>query len=500
MGALYSLKLAGGIRFSLTLVNDDFYNIPLGSDVSEEVIYQGRNVLSDGTFDPTTFRYTQKYILSNDNYMIVVHYGEGLEVSTHYFIDIEFFMSDDTRVYSVSHVGAWKDSVTLSFNKVEGGYRMAIMGKGYPNRDGIICGLTTPEIAPIPDEWFTGSEQEDDDESKDPFADDSESGTGGNDGNFDDESDEIPVPPLPEEYAINTGFLTIFRPTSTQIQSLASFMWSTLDIENWRKIFANPMDAIIGLTSYPFNIPSGGTKEIKVGGLSSGVACATAGHQYIEINCGTISVSKYWGAYLDYAPYSNIDLYLPFVGIRTLNMDDVQDCALGVKYHIDILSGSCVAYVTSNGNVIYQFAGQCGEQIPITSGDHNNLISAGINIAGSVIGGIASGGSGALVGASALLSTANAVINNKPNISRSGSISGNVSMLSLLTPYAIITRPSQCAPANQNAFKGYPLFATYTLGKLSGYTEVESIHLEGINATDSEKREIESLLMGGVIL
>ena len=50
-----------------------------------------------------------------------------------------------------------------------------------------------------------------------------------------------------------------------------------------------------------------------------------------------------------------------------------------------------------------------------------------------------------------------------------------------------------------NEFIGYPSLITVQLTELKGYTEVQSIHLENIPATQEELAEIESLLEGGVI-
>lgn len=72
--------------------------------------------------------------------------------------------------------------------------------------------------------------------------------------------------------------------------------------------------------------------------------------------------------------------------------------------------------------------------------------------------------------------------------------------MSVQSPYLIVERPRQSLAKGYNTFEGYPSNITSRLGDLSGYTAVESVHLEGINATDSEISEIESLLKGGVIL
>lgn len=87
----------------------------------------------------------------------------------------------------------------------------------------------------------------------------------------------------------------------------------------------------------------------------------------------------------------------------------------------------------------------------------------------------------------------------KPQIEKSGSISGSAGVLNMQTPYLILIRPRQALPNKQNGFIGYPSLITVQLTELSGYTEVQSIHLENIPATQEELAEIESLLKGGVI-
>ena len=87
----------------------------------------------------------------------------------------------------------------------------------------------------------------------------------------------------------------------------------------------------------------------------------------------------------------------------------------------------------------------------------------------------------------------------KPTVEKSGAMGGTGGMLGVQTPYMILTRPRQALPRDQNKFIGYPSFITVRLGDLSGYTEIDSIHLENVPATESELSEIESLLKSGVI-
>lgn len=335
----------------------------------------------------------------------------------------------------------------------------------------------------------------------DPYAPGGTTGTGGGTGNFDGTGDNISIPSLPTLSAVNAGFITLFNPTLAQMNSLSSYMWSGLfDLNGWRKIFADPMDAILGLSIVPVAVPNGGAKEVKVGNISTGVSMTIAASQYVTVDCGTLNVQEYWGAYLDYDPYTKAEIYLPYIGTHPVAVDDIMGKPVHVVYHVDILSGACCAYVQCGGSVLYTFAGQCSSSIPITGDNWTRVVNGALSIAGAIGGMVASGGMTAPMALSAAGSVAsNAVNSSKPAVEKSGSMGGTGGMLGVQTPYLILTRPRQAIPEKLNEFTGYPSYITTVLADCEGYTEVESVHLDNVPATSSELDEIETLLKGGVI-
>ena len=322
--------------------------------------------------------------------------------------------------------------------------------------------------------------------------------TGGGTGDFDATSDSVDIPGLPTLSAVNAGFITLFNPTVEQLSSLASYMWSDLfDVATFKKIFSDPMQAILGLSIVPVSVPNGAERVVTVGNISTGISMTTASSQYVEVDCGTINVNEYWGAYLDYEPFTKAEIYLPYIGIHPLSADDIMGKPVHVVYHVDILSGACCAYVKCGDSVLYSFLGQCASSIPVTGNDWTNVINGVLNIAGSVGSMVATGGATAPTAISTIASTA--VNSLKPSVEKSGAMGGTGGMLGVQTPYIILTRPRQAVPSSQNVFTGYPSFITTKLADLSGYTEVYKIHLENIGATEDELNEIESLLKSGVI-
>ena len=324
----------------------------------------------------------------------------------------------------------------------------------------------------------------------------------GSNGDFDNSSDPIDIPGLPSLSATDAGFITLFNPSLVELRNLASYMWTDtlFDINNFRKLVADPMECILGLSIVPVAVPNGTAKEVKVGNMGTGINMTTAAQQYVEVDCGSINVNEYWGAYLDYSPYTEAELYLPYIGTHAIDIDDIMGKTVAVKYHVDILSGACTAYVKCGASVLYEFIGQCSSCIPIASDDFTNVINGVISIAGAIGSMVASGGASApMISGSATIASA-AVNNMKPTIEKSGSMSGTGGLMAVQKPYLILTRPRQALPRSQNSFIGYPTYKTVYLKEVSGYTEVDSVHLDGIAATNEELVEIEDLLKKGVIL
>lgn len=347
-------------------------------------------------------------------------------------------------------------------------------------------------------EIFTGSKPFK--PTTDPYAAGDITDKDGGNGDFDATSEPIDIPALPTVSAVDTGFMTLFSPSLQNMRDLAAYMWSNplFDVNAYKKILANPMDAILGLSMIPVAITATNTREVKVGNLGTNIFMPVANSQYVAIDCGSINVREYWGAYLDYSPYTKAELYLPYCGIHPIDIDDIMGKAVNVVYHVDILTGACCCYVKCGDSVLYTFSGQVATTIPITGNDWTSMINGIINATTAIGSMAATGGLTAPMATSTIAST---VINTaKPTMERSGSMSGTGGMMAVQYPYLILTRPRQALPELQNQFSGYPSFISSYLGDLVGYTEVDSVHLEGIPATGAELDEIESILKGGVIL
>ena len=320
-------------------------------------------------------------------------------------------------------------------------------------------------------------------------------------------SDLIPDPEAPDIDAISTGLLTVFKPTLTQIQSLGDYLWSNaFDVDTLKKLFGDPMEAIIGLSIIPINPPGAGSKNVKVGNIDTGISMSYLTRQFVEKDLGSLTIDPYIGSFMDYSPYTKIQIYLPYIGFRELAPEDVMGTTISIKYIIDVITGGCVASLNVSGKgAIYQFNGSCIANVPLTALNYSGAIQNAISAVGSIVtagAGIATGNPAmAGVGAIGLATRAsNAVINSHPTIQRSGNCGGSSGLCGVQFPYAVIERPRLSTPANYNGFIGNTLNVTMTIGACEGLTMVEAIHLDNVLCTENEREELMKMLQEGVII
>ena len=352
-------------------------------------------------------------------------------------------------------------------------------------------------------------------EVPDPYLPGGTTSPGGGNGDFDNISDPVNFPTLPVISALNCKLITAFVPTESQLQDLADYMWSSsFDLDALKKIFANPIDCILGMSIIPCN-PTSVTDSVVIGSIDTGITMNRATQQFVKVNCGSITINEHWGSYLDYDPYTKFEIYLPYIGIHALNADDIMRNILTVEYVIDILTGSCVANIKSGNHVLYSFIGQCSVSIPITGHDWSNVINGALQIASAIGTMVAVSTIPEATAAQALSKetrTAMSAISGsnqigsglvssaKQHIEKSGSLSGAGGLMGIQTPYIIITRPQQAVAENQNKYKGYPSYITVILGEVHGFTVINSIILDSIPATEEELIELKSILQGGIVL
>ena len=308
------------------------------------------------------------------------------------------------------------------------------------------------------------------------------------------------APVAPPVTGSASSLYAIYNPTLAEINSFGAWLWSDNFIDQIKKLFNDPMQAIIGLHKIYAQPITGGAQNIKVGYLDSGVSSAIVTNQYTTIDCGTVRLSEQFHNVFDYEPFTEVNLYLPFIGIVRLDISDVMRASIHIVYHVDVLSGACLADVKvvrdSSGGTLYQYAGNASVTLPISSGSYMGIVASVAGIAGGIAGTIASGGSALPL----IASSASSMFNAHTRVEHSGGFSGNAGAMGGKIPYLIISRPQTAMAKEFNKYIGYPSNFTTTLGSCSGFVKVLECHLKNINATKSELDEIDSILKEGVII
>lgn len=295
------------------------------------------------------------------------------------------------------------------------------------------------------------------------------------------------VPPVGKA----SSLWSIYNPTLEQVNQFGSWLWSSNFVEQMKKLFNDPMQAIIGLHKVYSPVQTSGQGTIKCGYLDSGVPSNLVSEQYVTVDCGSVDLQEYFGNVFDYPPYTDISIYLPFIGIRQLDPSDVMRSTISVKYHIDVLTGACLAELNVQrdavGGTLYTFSGDAAVRYPVSSGSYMGIVSGLIGVATSMVSGN-------------LLPALSGVTRLHTNVDHSGSFTGNAGAMASKIPYLIISRPQTAMADKFETLSGYPSNTFTPLSACKGFTQVKYCHVENLNATDSEKQEIEQLLKEGVIL
>lgn len=326
-----------------------------------------------------------------------------------------------------------------------------------------------------------------------------------------------PIPPIiPLPFSATTGLISVYHPTQAQLLDFAHWLWVTWQDATIDKIWNNPFDGVITLFELYCTPTDVDTKTIRSGFLDSGVSSAIIS-RYTEIDCGSIAVPEYYGNYFDYAPYSKCHIYLPFIGIVELNVDDIVGHGVNVTYRIDEYNGSCIALITCakstivNGTevdystVVYQFSGNCAVELPLAGGSQASIKAGMIEAAawglGSVIGGVMGGSSLGQIGqglAYGAASAVHSVVSAKSSVQHSGSFGSSYGAMGAKKPYIIVTRPKQIQVPNYNELYGYQAHKMVRIGDCTGYLRCREVHVISPTASDEEKAQIEQLLKMGV--
>ena len=426
-----------------------------------------------------------------------LHYSKNPPNNSHpntFFYGTIYCVRDNASPYPTPELNGWFQSNNLvnyySSSSVDSLYTQEMIDNFFNKIVNGGDGTPISPVMPSEDTSTTGG-GDDDDPDYNPF------------------SDPIPFPDLPIVGALSTGLVTAYNPGYSTLRLLGEKLWSADFVNEIRKIQNDPMEAVISLHLLPFEVYAGASAECMIGNYNTHLTMPVISTQFVSVNGGEIDVNERFASALDYSPYTTAYIHIPFVGIVPMDIDYIMKKHLSLKYQVDVLTGGATALLMCDNAILYSFPCNMAMTVPLSSSNHRELYQSGIQTAMSL--GHLAVSSGAVggdvspmrVGHSAvnsLGSALNTVASKHSEVQKSGAITGVQGMLDSFETYLIFHRPIQSLAQRFAHFKGFPCNITYTLSSLSGYTEVEYAHLEGVTATDEEKEEIQTLLQAGVIL
>lgn len=297
--------------------------------------------------------------------------------------------------------------------------------------------------------------------------------------------------------SLSNKLYTVYNPSNANLNSLGAYLWDASIVRQLVELFTNnPMDAIISLHQIYATPATGSAQHIILGCLDSGVSADVVTDQYVTIDCGTVNVPELYGDARDYTGVQ-CEVFLPFIGLRTLDCHDVICCSVNIVYHIDVYTGSTLAEirVSKQGvtQTLYTFEGNCSVQIPLTAADRSRMVQ-GIVAATT---GLITGGVGAMAGAAAASALGGAA---QTSIQKSSGFSGNAGAMGCKKPYIVVTRQKSADAVNYQHMIGNPTNKQVRLIDCRGFTKVSSVHVDIPRATDQEKLLIEQRLKEGIVI
>lgn len=365
---------------------------------------------------------------------------------------------------------------------------------------------------PMPDPYPGGDDEEeteddpdDDFDDPDPIPDvpDPIPGDDPIDPNPDDPDTPVIIDPDDPDTVQSTRLFTVYNPSQANLNSLGTYLWDDSIMASLRNIWQDPLDGVISLIQVYVTPPTSGSHNIILGFLDTGVSSPVVSTQFVTVDCGSVTVPENKQNATDYAPYTSLHLFLPFIGIVELDSNECMKSTIKVVYKVDVYTGTCLAQVKvtrtkdmPHGPILYTFSGNCSQQIPLTSGNATGVLTALIGGITAGLGAASGGGIGLMAGAEIV---GRSVTHEMFHINHSGNISANAGIMGNKKPYLIIGRRHGYDANNYSSFYGYPANKTVYLGNHSGFVRVKKCFVK-TSATQPEHDEIMRLLEEGVIV
>ena len=350
--------------------------------------------------------------------------------------------------------------------------------------------------------------------------------TGGGDGLGDNSSDDVDNPDNPQLSPVGGGN-NLYCMTEPEMEQTFKFLWDghNKDILGVTISEANIVDSLCNCFYLPFDIQSHDSGHcvqatVEAGGYASEISSVKVISGYNKrFDFGDIDIDEYYGSYLDYAPFTTIGIYLPYIGFKNLDVSKCMGKKINVTYGVDFAQGIATAYIAyyqdGNKQVFAEYSGQMGIPVKVT-GKNTTAVENAVKDAAFAVGGFvlsaiavaaapATGGASLLAGAGLAGAGLNAVEKTfnattiQPDTVSIGNAGAENWLISPQGCYIFIQRPRTATPENFKTTNGWATRYTGKISEFTGYLECSTV-INTVSATAEEKNQITNLLKQGVYI
>ena len=173
--------------------------------------------------------------------------------------------------------------------------------------------------------------------------------------------------------SLKYGFVSIYNPTYDEVDELSKKRFYSITQSEMLDL----SQYIISFRKLYVDIPQLARELVYFGKYNTNVSSNIITTNFIETDCGIITIDEYNENSLDYNGVE-IELYLPFVGSVSLNANQVYGKQLHLVYRTNPLNGDCVAILFSNNIQISYSQGNVSFDVPINF-KYGNLNNYGTN-------------------------------------------------------------------------------------------------------------------------
>ena len=324
-------------------------------------------------------------------------------------------------------------------------------------------------------------------------------------GSFDDSSDEIALDTKPTVGVSTAGFVRVYKVSQNDLLNFGEKLFpdpeSVAVTERlwFTMAYSKLIDYVIDCHVIPTAITGGTLENLKVGWKTfNDISLVRTTTDYVDIDCGSVSIPEYWRNFLDFASCS-CEIYLPFVGFVPIESEYWNGGTIKLVYRFNVVDGSFQAKLFSTSSkskltnsLIGQYGGVCCLHLPITGLQYANVIT-----------GILSAGTGVALDVQAgnygnIPNQLSNMLSLKPDLAMSNGYSATTSFLTHRTPYLVIKRAVAQFSKKYNLENGFPLNVAKPLSSIHGFTIIDNPRLN-VACNDVEYNEICNLLKTGVI-